>query len=379
MEPFLALGEELQQVGHPVAFCMPAQFEALAREVSPHFYPMTSAFLDLVESDEVKKITGQLGSPLSRVRTVFKLLKTTAPLQHQLIRDQKQAVDHFGPDTITSPIKCIYPIMTALRDGQRVELLSPVPCLLHAVDFEPAIGFGRPRSRWWNRFTYSLANRTVIQSAVLPYGNVVAKEWGWPKLEAAEVRQFLLETLPVEYAVSPDLFPEPLDWPEHVRVSNFRERNKAKAWTAPEALLQFLKDHPRPLFVSFGSMINARPKEVGQAILNATAAAKVPVLINTSWGGIELPDHLPGHAFAVKDVPYDWLFAQVRAVVHHGGSGTTHSALQFQLPQLIVPHIGDQFLWARRVQAVRMGPKGFGIKEFSEAKFGAALQELLRY
>jgi hypothetical protein len=26
MEPFLALGEELQQGGHEIAFCMPAQF-----------------------------------------------------------------------------------------------------------------------------------------------------------------------------------------------------------------------------------------------------------------------------------------------------------------------------------------------------------------
>ena len=31
MEPFLALGEELKDSGHEVAFCMPAQFENLAK------------------------------------------------------------------------------------------------------------------------------------------------------------------------------------------------------------------------------------------------------------------------------------------------------------------------------------------------------------
>lgn len=39
MEPFLALGEELQAKGDSVAFCLPAQFESLAKQVSPHFYP----------------------------------------------------------------------------------------------------------------------------------------------------------------------------------------------------------------------------------------------------------------------------------------------------------------------------------------------------
>ena len=34
MEPFLALGEELQQAGHQIAFCMPAQFQLLAQQVS---------------------------------------------------------------------------------------------------------------------------------------------------------------------------------------------------------------------------------------------------------------------------------------------------------------------------------------------------------
>ena len=76
------------------------------------------------------------------------------------------------------------------------------------------------------------------------------------------------------------------------------------------------------------------------------------MVLNASWGGIELED-VPPHAFLVDDVPFDWLFARVRAVVHHGGSGTTHSALRFGVPQ-IVPHIADQHFssnvkaWARR-------------------------------
>lgn len=46
----------------------------------------------------------------------------------------------------------------------------------------------------------------------------------------------------------------------------------------------------------------------------------------------------------MRDIPFDWLFPRVRAVVHHGGSGTTHSALRCGRKQLIIPHLADQLL-----------------------------------
>ena len=107
MEPFLALGEELQQAGHEIAFCMPAQFQSLTQQVSPNFYPMTPDFLALMDDSEIKKITGQIGSGWSRLKTIFKLLKSTKPLQQQLIRDQKAACDDFEPALIIHHIKCV--------------------------------------------------------------------------------------------------------------------------------------------------------------------------------------------------------------------------------------------------------------------------------
>jgi len=378
MEPFLALGEELQQAGHEIAYCMPAQFQSLAQQVSPNFYPMTPDFLALMDDPEVKKITGQIGSGWSRLKTIFKLLKSTKPLQQQLIRDQKAACDAFEPALIIYHIKCVYPVIAALRKAQRVELLSPVPCLLHAVDHEPAIGFGTPRGRRWNRWTYSLANSALIKQAILGYGNPVLKDWGWPILKQAELKTFLLEKLPVEYAVSERLFPQPIDWPAHVKVTDYRERNKSKNWTPPTSLTTFLEAHPNPLYIGFGSMINGQPKQVGADILSVAQTLDLPVIINTSWGGIEIEGEVPDHVYIIDDVPFDWLFARVRAVVHHGGSGTTHSALRFDVPQLIIPHIADQFLWMRLIIKNNIGPAGFPIKNWSKEKFEQGVRALLQ-
>lgn len=375
MEPFLAKAEELLKEDHEVALCMPAQFEGLASEVDATWFAMDRAFLDLIESPDVQKITGQIGSPLSRLRTILRLMRNTKGIQQQLIRDQKRAVDAFQPDRIVFHIKCIYPAMLGANGECDVALLSPIPCMIHPISEEPHIGFGKPRGAWWNRLTYRLANRVMIRKNILDFGGELAREWGM-SLDHETLSSFFLKALPMEVATEPQLFPRPTEWPDHVRMTGFRERNKARHWTPEPDFEAFLNANPKPLYVGFGSMINGRPREVGRAIVDAAQAVGVPVVLNASWGGIELDD-VPSHAFLVEDVPFDWLFGRVRAVVHHGGSGTTHSALRFGLPQLIVPHIADQHFWARCIQRQGLGPQGFPIKDLDRDKLESAFKALL--
>ncbi|MDA8765186.1 glycosyltransferase [Schleiferiaceae bacterium] len=379
MEPYLALGEELKENGYEVGFCMPEQFRSLAAEVSEHFFPMTHEYLDLIDSPDVKKITGQIGSGWSRISTLFKLLRETKPIQEQLIRDQRDADMSFKPDRIIYHIKCAYPVMAALRDGRRVELLIPMPCLVHPVRELPAIGMGQFNNRLWNKMSYALTNSAMISQAIIGYGNKIMKEWNWAPFKRKEVKRFLLSEVPVEYAISKRLFPQPSYWPDHVKVTDFRERNKSKHWKPSEDLARFIEKYPNPLYVGFGSMINAKPKEVGQALLELSNKHNLPIFINSSWGGIEIESPLPENIFLVKDIPYDWLFSRVCAVVHHGGSGTTHSALRFDRPQLILPHIADQFLWNKLINEAGIGPLGFPIKKFTSALFEEKVLELLKY
>ncbi|RZJ93544.1 MAG: glycosyltransferase, partial [Brevundimonas sp.] len=51
--------------------------------------------------------------------------------------------------------------------------------------------------------------------------------------------------------------------------------------------------------------------------------------------------------------PFSLLFPRAAAVVHQGGVGTVHQALRGGRPQMIVPHLGDQYDNAAR--AVRLG------------------------
>jgi UDP:flavonoid glycosyltransferase YjiC (YdhE family) len=56
---------------------------------------------------------------------------------------------------------------------------------------------------------------------------------------------------------------------------------------------------------------------------------------------------------ALPYAPFSSLFPRAAAIVHQGGVGTTQQALRAGRPQLVVPHLGDQFDNAARV--VRLG------------------------
>jgi len=40
----------------------------------------------------------------------------------------------------------------------------------------------------------------------------------------------------------------------------------------------------------------------------------------------------------------------------HGGAGTTHTAARAGVPQIVVPHIADQYYWGHRVHQLGIGP-----------------------
>jgi len=66
---------------------------------------------------------------------------------------------------------------------------------------------------------------------------------------------------------------------------------------------------------------------------------------------------LPEAVYHAGPMPHTWLFDQVSATVHHGGFGTTGSALRAGVPTIVVPHIIDQHLWAKRVHELGVGPQ----------------------
>jgi UDP:flavonoid glycosyltransferase YjiC (YdhE family) len=69
---------------------------------------------------------------------------------------------------------------------------------------------------------------------------------------------------------------------------------------------------------------------------------------------------------AIGNVPHMWLFKHGNCIIHHGGMGTTATAIYLGVPSIVIPHITDQFYWANRVYELNLGPKPIRSKDLSE-------------
>lgn len=97
-------------------------------------------------------------------------------------------------------------------------------------------------------------------------------------------------------------------------------------------------------------MINNDPTEKTKIILNILQRNGIPAIINTASGGLVEPENYDKEQFYfVNRIPYDWVFPKLYAVIHHGGSGTTHTAIKYGCASLIIPHIIDQYVWNKIV------------------------------
>lgn len=104
---------------------------------------------------------------------------------------------------------------------------------------------------------------------------------------------------------------------------------------------------------------------------------QIPAIINTASGGlIEPTDYNKELIHFVNRIPYDWILPKVYAIMHHGGSGTTHLALKYGCASMVIPHIIDQFVWNRLVAQKGAGPKGPKIATLSRKNLEPKLLDL---
>ena len=123
---------------------------------------------------------------------------------------------------------------------------------------------------------------------------------------------------------------------------------------ADEDVLSWIAAGQPPIYFGFGST----PVQSFDATVDVIAAACAELgeraLIYA--GGREL-DRIsaPDHVKLVGAVNFATIFAACRAVVHHGGAGTTTAGLRAGLPMLILWTWADQPLWAAQVKRLKLG------------------------
>ena len=190
--------------------------------------------------------------------------------------------------------------------------------------------------------------------------------------------QLFRQKVPFSYLWSPGLVPKPHDWGPEIDVAGFVFLDLARSFRPPDALVEFLDRGPPPVYIGFGCIVVDDPDPFTALIFEAVGRACVRALVSKGWGGLGVGD-VPDDIFLLDNTPHDWIFPRVRAVVHHGGAGTTAIGLKCGKPTMIVPFFGDQPFWGAMIAKAGAGyHEPVPYKFLTADKLVDGIRELLR-
>ena len=370
VQPYLALGQGLQEAGYNVRLVTHENFEGFVQAHGVEFWPIAGDVQDIAQSGDMRALLerGNFVAILSHMakeaqRGALALIEGGLAA----CRDADLVIAGIGgifvgvalAEKLGLPLLQAYYIPFTPTRAYPSFVLSRLPAWLGGP--LNRLSYHLARQMMWQGFRSAdkRARKQVLDLAPAPF---------WGPFNAP-----CLQHTPILYGYSPAVIPRPADWGPDIHVTGYWFLDPAGDWTPPAALLAFLQAGPPPVYVGFGSMSSRKPEETAGLILRALARAKQRAVILSGWGGLHAAD-VPESVFMVDSVPFDWLFPRMAAVVHHGGAGTTSAGLRAGVPSIVVPFFGDQPFWGGRVAALGVGPKPIPRRKLTVERLAGAIQ-----
>ncbi|KAF5518137.1 Sterol 3-beta-glucosyltransferase UGT80B1 [Colletotrichum aenigma] len=379
VQPFIALGNELQTYGHRVRLATHDVFDSFVRKSNLEFYPIGGDPSELMaymvkNPGLIPSLKSLKGGDIQKKRKMVK---------EMLEGCWKSCIE---PDTLTGRPFVADAIIANPPSFAHVHCAQALSVPLHLM-------FTMPWSST-RAFPHPLANlrfgeKGVVDQSTANFVSYSIVEWltwqglgdvinEWRKTIDLEEVPFSegpvlaeVQKIPFTYCWSPALVPKPQDWPAYIDVCGFFFREPPQ-YTPPPDLAEFLAKGPTPIYIGFGSIVIDHPEEMTKTLVEAVRATGVRAIISKGWsnlGGIEADD-----VFFLGDCPHEWLFANVAAVFHHGGAGTTACGLLNGRPTTIVPFFGDQPFWGDMVAIAGAGPKPIPHKQLNAENLSEAIR-----
>ena len=358
VQPMLALSLALQSAGHDILFAGPPEKAAWARQLKCPYQPFgtdVTAFIDDMNDAH------SLGAAARFISFLRKELVTQFEVLPEIIS---------GADVVVGSSLVLALSSVAESMGVAYRYIAFTPQLLPS-GYHPAPVFRNQRlPKWYNRTTWKTMR--VLDRYNLT--RIINKER--KKLSLNPVKDAWLRALGEDVIVASDrvIGEVPPDVAPRVSQTGYMHLDQPEK-ELPE-LKAFLEAGPPPIYAGFGSMPKKDQARNVPLIVDAARSIGQRVIITKFWE--EPSEFSDAHdVFFIKKFPHLRLFPHMAAVVHHGGAGTTASGAISGVPQIIVPHILDQYYWGQKVYESNLGPKPIGRSKLTAKRLAAAIQECL--
>jgi len=348
VEPMVALGKALKNSGMPVTVVALRDFAQFVEDAGLSFMPIDWSLTDETPQYRAELAAKVAGGGLPFLRAVTGWLADIAP---QVTAAEMAAVE--PGDLVVAGVMSIDDAV-ALQEARGCIVAGALMAPILPTASGPSAGFAlRPHGRSvLNRW----AGRAGIAACAPMFTTTGRHLRDQLNLQRTGALGFsrLLQTVPTLLATSPLVTPPPGDWPGNICQTG-RWFHDAPTWEPPADLAEFLAAGDPPVFIGFGSMPSPDPSADVELMTQAARRAGRRAVIGLTWGSID-PVAPPPDVYHLRDAPHRWLFPRMAGIIHHGGAGTTASALLAGVPNAVVAFGGDQPYYGRRIHGLGAGP-----------------------
>ena len=356
IQPLMALGRALNRRGHQALIAAPPENGAWVEDCGCAFQALGSDFTALL-------------STYPQVHTLKPMISFLGILRREIRKQLFQLPDIIeGADLVLGASLCCGLHSAAESRGIPYGYVAMAPQILPSAHHPFVALKSQNLPPWLNRLSWDMA-RLLDRMNFTALLNRERR-----RLNLAPVKDILRHILGRHVIVASD--PVMAEVPPDVALDNIQTGylHLQTNQRLPERLEKFLSAGPAPIYFGFGSM-STRGQEGLVASIQASLrlTGQRGILSGFRFDATGVTDS--ENCIFVEEVPHPHLFTRLAAVVHHGGSGTTATAAWAGVPQIIVPHILDQYYWGERVFRCRLGPKPIRRSQLTAERLANAINQ----
>jgi UDP:flavonoid glycosyltransferase YjiC (YdhE family) len=143
----------------------------------------------------------------------------------------------------------------------------------------------------------------------------------------------------------------------------------------PDNVKTFCNSGKPPVYIGFGSNPIVNTEKYNQIFEQVRDKTNQRLIISKGWA--DLPDSNTHDILYVDEMPFEFLFPQMAAVIYHGGTGTMAAVARAGIPQAAFPFIGDQFANQKQIVKLGLGPDTCDFKKITAEAISSAITECI--
>lgn len=362
VQPVLALAVELRARGHEAYVCAAPNFREWVESLGVSFVPL---------GPDLKKWSGGKTS----AKRVNPTLEQRQQLAASSIREQFRVLgDAAGGCDVIVGSGALQLAARSVAEALGIRYVYATICAVTLPSpNHPPPTMGKPNPMWLpslvNRFLWKRDQRRWD----LLFGDTLREERakiGLPPVPAGCIQRYVFTDAPW-LAADAVLGPAPATLGTVFQTGAWLLNDESPL---PPELERFLASGGPPIYFGFGSV--RASETTGQMLIDAARQLGRRSIISAGWGALGVTDG--DDCITIGDVNHARLLPRVAAIVHHGGAGTTTSAALAGRPQVVLPHLYDQYYWAHRVRVLGAGVSGPQQQRLTTPRLVRALRACLR-